>query len=108
MLKVAGSILGGGSTDFYYAPRRCDRSIGSTVSDAIVRRELWSTPTMSSQLGYFSRLLQVVDIIDPTFCDGIFSTGRLLSIEDILTLAVDNDFALLVNLHVRLIIILFY
>ena len=35
--------------------------IGSTVSDAIVRSWLWSTATRSSPLGYFSRLLQVVD-----------------------------------------------
>ena len=39
----------------------CDQSIGSTVSDAIVRSWLWLTPTRSSSLGYFSRLLQVVD-----------------------------------------------
>ena len=39
----------------------CDRSIRSTVSDAIVRSWLWSTATRSSELGYFSRLLQVVD-----------------------------------------------
>ena len=39
----------------------CDQSIGSTVSDAIVRSWLWSTATRSSPLGYFSRLLQVVD-----------------------------------------------
>ena len=39
----------------------CDQSIGSTVSDAIVRSWLWSTATRSSLLGYFSRLLQVVD-----------------------------------------------
>ena len=39
----------------------CDQSIGSTVSDAIVRSWLWSTATMSSPLGYFSILLQVVD-----------------------------------------------
>ena len=39
----------------------CDRSIGYTVYDAIVRSWLWSTATRSSPLGYFSRLLQVVD-----------------------------------------------
>ena len=39
----------------------CDQSIGSTVSEAIVRNWLWSTATRSSLLGYFSRLLQVVD-----------------------------------------------
>ena len=38
----------------------CDQSIGSTVSDAIVCRWL-STATRNSPLGYFSRLLQVVD-----------------------------------------------
>ena len=33
----------------------CDhQSIGSTVSDAIVRSWLWSTATRSSPLGYFS------------------------------------------------------
>ena len=39
----------------------CDQSIGSTVSDAIVRSWLWLTATSSSTLGNFSRLLQVVD-----------------------------------------------
>ena len=39
----------------------CDQSIGSSVSDAIVRSWLWSTATGSSPLGYFSKLLQVVD-----------------------------------------------
>ena len=39
----------------------CDQSIGSTVSGAIVRSWLWSTATRSSPLGYFSKLLQVVD-----------------------------------------------
>ena len=39
----------------------CDQSIGSTVSDAIVRSRLWSTTTRSSPLGYFIRLLQVAD-----------------------------------------------
>ena len=39
----------------------CDQSIGSTVSDSIVRIWLWSTATRSSPLGYFSKLLQVVD-----------------------------------------------
>ena len=39
----------------------CDQSIGSIVSDAIVRSWLWSTATRSSPLGYCSRLLQVVD-----------------------------------------------
>ena len=39
----------------------CSLSIGSTVSDAFVHRWLWSTATMSSPFGYFSRLLQVVD-----------------------------------------------
>ena len=40
----------------------CDQSIGSTVSGAILRSLLWSTATRSSQFGYFSILLQVVDI----------------------------------------------
>ena len=39
----------------------CDQSIGSTVSDAIVRSWLWSTATRSSPLGHISKLLQVVD-----------------------------------------------
>ena len=39
----------------------CDQSIGSTVSDVIVRSWLWLTATRSSPLGYFSTLLQVVD-----------------------------------------------
>ena len=37
-----------------------DQSIGSTVSDAIVRSWLWSTATRSFPKGFFSRLLQVV------------------------------------------------
>ena len=45
----------------YVALRGCDQSIGSTVSDAIVRSWLWSTATRSSPLGCFSTLLQVVD-----------------------------------------------
>ena len=39
----------------------CDQSIGSTVSDAIVRSWLWLTATRSSPVGCFSALLQVVD-----------------------------------------------
>ena len=39
----------------------CDQSIGSNVSDAIVRSWLWSTGTRSSPFGYFSRLVLVVD-----------------------------------------------
>ena len=38
-----------------------DQSIGSTVSDAIVRSWLRWTATRSSALGYFSRLRLVVD-----------------------------------------------
>ena len=38
-----------------------DQSIESTVSDAIVHSWLWSTASRSSPLGYFRRLLQVVD-----------------------------------------------
>ena len=46
-----------------YCPegRGCDQSIGSTVSDAIIRSWLWLTATRSSPLGYFGRLLKVVD-----------------------------------------------
>ena len=39
----------------------CNQSIGSTVSDAIVSSWLWLTATRGSPLGYFSKLLQVVD-----------------------------------------------
>ena len=60
----------------------CNQSIRSTVSYAIVRIWLWSTATSSSPLGYFSMLLQVWLIIDPTFSGSWFSTGRLLAIED--------------------------
>ena len=49
---LRGTAHGGGG---------CDRSIGSTVSDAIVRSWLWLTATMSSLLGCFGTLLQVVD-----------------------------------------------
>ena len=59
----------------------CDQSIGSTVSDAIVRSWLWSTATRSSPLGYFSNYCKLL-IIDPTFCGSRFSIGRLLAIED--------------------------
>ena len=38
-----------------------NQSIGSTVSDAIVRSWSWATATRSSSLEYFSKLLQVVD-----------------------------------------------
>ena len=37
------------------------KSIGSTVSDAIIGSWLWLTATRGSPLGYFSRLVQVVD-----------------------------------------------
>ena len=47
------------------------QSIGSIVSDAIVRSWLWSTVTRSSALGY-----------DTTFCGSRFSTGRQMAIED--------------------------
>ena len=39
----------------------CDQSIGSSVSDAIVRIWLWSTVARSYSLGYFRKLLQVFD-----------------------------------------------
>ena len=54
-------------SDLYYARGavheggRCDQSIGSTVSDAIVRSWLWLTATRSSPVGCFSALLKVVD-----------------------------------------------
>ena len=43
------------------ALRGCDQSIGSTISDAIVRSWLWLTSTRSL-LGCFGTLLQAVDI----------------------------------------------
>ena len=66
------SLLWLSCTDLYYARGAqgvllmrvgggCDQSIGSTVSDAIVRSWLWSTATRSCSLGYFSRLGEVVD-----------------------------------------------
>ena len=74
MLKVARSNPGCGRccTDLYYARDTQGvllMRVGfgpvvnwiSTVSDAIVLSWLWSTATRSSPLGYFSRLLQVVD-----------------------------------------------
>ena len=39
----------------------CDQSIGSTVSDAIVRSWLWSTGTKRSHWATSVALLQVVD-----------------------------------------------
>ena len=39
----------------------CDQLIWSTVSDTIIRSWLWLTATGSSPLGYFGKLLQVVD-----------------------------------------------
>ena len=50
-----------------HSPSRVTRVISKyvecafTVSDAIVRSWLWLTATRSSPLGYFSKLLQVVD-----------------------------------------------
>ena len=89
--EVARSIPGWAETAPIYTIReaqreycheggRCDQSIGSTVSDANVRSWLWLTATRSSPLGYFSRLLQVVDNLHYIlWCR--FSTGRLLAIE---------------------------
>ena len=70
--EVAKTIAGRAETAPIYTMREalrgyctrgwgCDQSIGSTISDAIIRSWLWSTATRSSPLGYFSRLLQVVD-----------------------------------------------
>ena len=70
MLKVTGLIPCRGCTDLYcargtqkYCPRGlgCDQSIGSTVSDAIVRSWLWSTATRSSHRATSVALLQVVN-----------------------------------------------
>ena len=57
------------------------QSIGSTISDAIVRSWLWSTATASSTLATSAALLQVVNNW-PTNCGSRFSTGKLLAIED--------------------------
>ena len=92
MLKVARSNPGSGWAAPIYTMHEalrgtahedggCDQSIGSTVSDAIVRSWLWLTATMSFPLGCFSTLLQVV-VNWPTFIGSRFSTGRLLAIED--------------------------
>ena len=59
----------------------CEESIGSTVSDAIVRSWSWLTATRSSRLGCFSTLLQVVDNW-PNSLGSRFSTRRLLDLED--------------------------
>ena len=71
---------------------RCDRSIGSAVSDAIARSWLsmdngWSVagcirlqlgvPHWDTSVDYCKYF-----IIDPTFCGSIFSTGSLLAIGD--------------------------
>ena len=49
-----------------------------------------------SHLGYFRRLLNVVDNLRPTFCGSRFSTGLLLSIEDELCLYLLLDAAPLI------------
>ena len=59
----------------------CDQSIGSTVSDVILRsccgRLQVGVPHWATSVDYCKQL-----IIDPTCCGGRFSTGRLLAIED--------------------------
>ena len=70
--KVDSRLSCGCTADLYYICTRssggtahggekCDQSIGSAVSDAIVRSWLWSISTRSSPLGYFGKLLQVVE-----------------------------------------------
>ena len=92
MLKVARSFpcCGWSCTDLYYArgvhgvlPMRwgCDQSIGSIVSDAIVRSWLWSTVTRSSHWVTSVDYCKLL-IIDSTFCGSIFSTGWLLALEN--------------------------
>ena len=81
-----------GCTDLYYTRRRsggtahegggCYQLIGSTVSDSIVSSWLRSTAIISSPLGCYSGLLQVVDNWPHILLYSIFSTGRLLAIED--------------------------
>ena len=65
-LKVAASIPGRGCTDLYCARGAHEKlrmrvgdygqSIGSTVSDAIVRSWLWSTTTRVCPFGYLSSI----------------------------------------------------
>ena len=62
--KVLWKVSSGGPPIMNHVPleKHCKpQSIGSTVSDVIVRSSLWSTATRSSPLDYFSKLLQVVD-----------------------------------------------
>ena len=74
--------------------RGCDQSIGSTVSDAIVRSWLWSNATRSSPLDYFSNYCKQL-IIDPAFCGSRFFIGRLLAIGDfIIQLTYEYNFFL--------------
>ena len=54
----------------------CYQSIGSTVSDSIVRSWLWS-PHWATSVNHCKQL-----IIEPTFCGSRFSTMSLLAIED--------------------------
>ena len=87
MLKVARLLS---CTRFMLCTRRsrgtahegggCEQSVWSTVCDGIVCSWLWPTETRSSPLGYFSRLLHVVDNWPHIICR--FSTGRLIEIED--------------------------
>ena len=70
----------------------CDQSIGSTISDSIVRSLLWSTTTRSSPLGCFRTLLQVVDNL-PHSSGSRFFTGRLLAVNDF-TFFYHNDMGL--------------
>ena len=59
------------------------KSIGSTVSDAIVSSWLWSTATRSCQLGYFSSISASSWLLTPQTVHGRrFSCKRLLAIDD--------------------------
>ena len=70
-----------------------DQSIGSTVSNAIVRSWLWSNGTRSSRLGYFGILLQV---------KGKSSMGRNLPVENLIQQYVVVNYQLLFFLPLSL------
>ena len=58
------------------------QSIVSTVSDVIIRSCLWSTATRSCPLGYFQHYSKWL-IIDPTISGSRFSSGGLMTVEDL-------------------------
>ena len=72
MLTVVGAIPGCGCVDLYCARGsqgvlslrvgiKASQSIGTTISDASVRSELWLTATCSYPLGYFSSITASID-----------------------------------------------